>query len=110
MAVQLLNAATATGASASWAVRRVPRNHTVQATMGGTVVATAVTLDLEGSLDNSSWFQLANHVFTAAEITAEAAMFHAANKPTRYVRLNLTTLTGGTAPTVTGWYESEKDG
>lgn len=110
MAVKLLDAATATGVSSSWRQQRVPRNHTVQATMGGTVVATAVTLDLEGSSDDTNWFQLANHPFSAAEITATSAMFHVANKPVRYVRVNLTTLTGGTAPTITALYEGEKDG
>ena len=104
MAVLLLNAATATGAGSVHTVRTTPLRHTVAATMGGTVVATAVTVDLEGSLDNSTWFTLASHVFTAAEITAEAAMFHVVDRAVRYVRLNLITLTGGTAPTVTGKY------
>jgi hypothetical protein len=73
--------------------------------MGGTVVATAVTVDLEGSLDDTTWFQLARHAFSAAEITAESAMFHVVDKPVRYVRANLIALTGGTAPTVTVLYE-----
>lgn len=107
MAVILLNAATATGASPTWTVRMKPVKHTVQATMGGTVVATAVTVDLEGSLDNIDFFTLASHIFTAAEITAEAAMFHVIDKPVRFVRSNLTTLTGGTDPTVTVKYEAE---
>jgi alkylated DNA repair dioxygenase AlkB len=73
--------------------------------MGGTAVATSVTLDLEGSLDDSNWFTLASHVFTAGEITAEQAMFHVADKPVTFARLNLSTLGGGTDPTVTAWYE-----
>lgn len=109
MAVLLLNAATATGAGSVHIVRPRPSKHTVAATMGGTVVATAVTVDLEGSLDNSTWFSLDSHPFTAAEITAEAAMFHVVSRPVRYVRLNLVTLTGGTAPTVTGKYESGRN-
>ncbi len=107
MAILLLNAATSTGAGTSFSLLTVPAKHTVQATMGGTAVATAVTVDLEGSLDNSTWFTLASHVFTAAEITAEAAMFHVIDKPIRFARLNLTTLSGGTAPSVTGKYEAE---
>jgi len=106
MAVLLLNAATATGAGSVHTVRTRPAKHTVQCTMGGDVVATAVTVDLEGSLDNSSWFSLASHAFTAAEITATSAMFHIVDKSVRYIRLNLTTLTGGTNPTVTGKYEA----
>ena len=110
MAVLLLNAATATGAGSVFTVRTRPGKHTIQCAMGGDVVATAVTVDLEGSLDNSTWFSLASHAFTAAEITATSAMFHVVNKAVRYVRLNLTTLTGGTNPTVTGKYTTGRDG
>ena len=108
MAVLLLNAATATGAGPVITRRDLPSIHTVQATMGGTVVATAVVLDLEGSLDNSTWFSITSYTFDAADITAEAAMFHQANKPVRFIRLNLTTLTGGTAPTITAKYTGTK--
>lgn len=105
MAVKLLNAATATGASTTHVVRMKPRNHTVQFTITG--APTAVTMDLEGSLDDTTWISLASHIMTAAELTATAAMFHVVDKPVRYVRLNLTTLTAGTAPTVTALYEGE---
>ena len=105
MAILLLNAVTATGAGSSVAVRTIPAKHAVQATMGGTVVATAVTVDLEGSLDNTTWDALDSHAFSGAEITAEAAVWAVTDKPARYVRLNLTTLTGGTNPTVTAKYE-----
>ena len=105
MAHTLLSAATSTGAGSSQRVSMIPSQHTIQATMGGTLVATAVTVDLEGSLDDSTWFQLARHAFSAGEISAEAAMFHVNDKPVKYVRANLITLTGGTAPTVTVKYE-----
>jgi hypothetical protein len=101
MAAILLNAATATGAGNSVRMDRKPAKHTIAVTMGGTVVATAVTVAAEGSLDDSTWFALASHAFTAGEITAEQAMFHLANMPVKYIRANLTTLTGGTAPTIT---------
>ncbi len=104
MARVILDAATATGAGSTFKVFTIPDKHTVQATMGGTVVATAVTVDLEGSLDGTVWEALATHVFTAAQITAEAAIFHVVNAPIKYVRGNLITLTGGTAPTVTMKY------
>lgn len=105
MAVKLLNAVAATGAGTTHAVRMKPRNHTVQFTITG--APTAVTLDLEGSLDDSTWISLASHIMTAAELIATAAMFHVVDKPVRYVRLNLTTLTAGTTPTVTALYEGE---
>ena len=105
MAQTLLNAATATGAGATQKTPTIPTHHTVAATMGGTVVATAVTVSLEGSLDDTTWFTLAEHVFTAAEITAVSAMFHVADKPVKYVRANVITLTPGTDPTLTVLYE-----
>lgn len=101
MAKTLLDAATATGAGDSIVMHRKPSRHTIQATMGGTVVATAVTVDIEGSVDNITFFQLVSHAFSAGEITAEAAMFHMVDMPIKYIRANLATLTGGTAPTVT---------
>ncbi len=105
MAQTLLAAATTTGAGSTQKTFSIPTHHTVVATMGGTVVATAVTVDLEGSLDDVNWFQLARYAFIAADITAEAAMFHVADKPVKYVRGNLITLSGGTDPTVTILYE-----
>jgi hypothetical protein len=101
MAKTLLDAATTTGAGSRVRMNRKPSRHTIQATMGGTVVATAVTVDIEASLDDITYFQLVSHAFSAAEITAEGAMFHLADMPVKYLRANLTTLTGGTAPTVT---------
>ena len=105
MAHTLLAAAAATGAGSSQRASLIPSQHTVQATMGGSVVATAVTVDLEGSIDDATWFQLARHAFSAGDITAEGAMFHVNDKPVKYVRANLITLTGGTDPTVTVKYE-----
>ncbi len=104
MAIKLLNAVTATGVSQPTEVQPAKSWHTVQATMGGTVVATAVTIALEGSVDGITWFSLASHAFSGAEISAEQAMFHVADKTVPFIRLNLTALTGGTAPTVTAWY------
>ena len=103
MAFKFLDAATSTGASNSIPVRKIMQDHTVQATITG--APSAVTVDLEGSLDGDNWFQLGTHPFTAGELTAAQAMFHVVEKPVRYVRLNLTTLTGGTSPTVTALYE-----
>jgi hypothetical protein len=101
MAKVLLDAATATGSGERVRMNRKPSQHTLQATMGGTVVATAVTVDTEGSLDELTWFQIDQHVFSAGEITAEGAMWHITGTPVKFLRANLTTLTGGTAPTVT---------
>jgi len=105
MSVKLLAAATATGTSSTWTVNKTPRNHSVQITITG--APTAVTVDLEGSLDGSTWVSLASHVMSAAEITAAQALFHVVDKPTRRVRANLKVLTAGTSPTVTVIYTQE---
>ena len=52
-----------------------------------------------------TFFELASHAFSGAEITAQAAMFHVVDKPVRFVKVDLDTLTGGTSPTVTIHYE-----
>ena len=107
MALKLLDEVLVTGASSTWRIRRLVTEHVVQVTMGGDVVATAVTVDLEGSLDDSNWFTLISHPLSGAEIIAEGAMFHVNNKLVLFVRVNLTTLTGGTNPTVTVIYDGE---
>ena len=105
MAHTLLNAAAATGAGSTQKTFSIPAMHSVQVTMGGTVVATAVTVALEGSLDGTFWQAMATHALVSAEISAEGAIFHVVNSPIKYVRANLTVLTGGTAPTITVKYE-----
>jgi hypothetical protein len=104
-AITFLNAVEATGASSIKALPFLVTSHTVQATITG--APTAVTVDLEGSLDGTTFFALASHVFSAGELTAEGAMFHVVDKPVTYVRINLTTLTAGTEPTVTVKYDGD---
>jgi hypothetical protein len=104
-ALKLLDAVTATGASDSKKFNYLVQDHTVQATITG--APSAVTVDLEGSLDGVTFFSLESHVFTAGELTATGAMFHIIDKPVLFVNINLTTLTGGSAPTVTALYEGD---
>lgn len=106
MAVILLNTVTATGAGGSIICGQGISEHTVQATITG--APTAVTVALEGSLDATTWIELDSHVFSAGELTATKAMWHVVNKVVKHVRLNLTTLTGGTSPTVIGKWEGNK--
>lgn len=56
-----------------------------------------VSFKLQGSLDNVNWYDLA----TSATLTSDAQF--SVDKPAQYLRLNLLTLTTGTAPTVTGF-------
>ena len=108
MAVKLLDAVTSTGVSASFRINALVKSHTVQSTITG--APTAVTVDLEGSVDNVSFFQLASDPYQPGDLTAQGAMFHVADKPVKFIRVNLTALTGGTSPTVTAVYEGFERG
>ena len=103
MALRFLDAVTATGVSLSYRVSS--KDHTIQCTCTG--APTHVTVALEGSLDDATWYTLAEHDWVNEEIAAQTAMFHVTAKVVRYVRLNLSTLSGGTSPTVTALYEQD---
>ena len=105
MAVRLLNAVTSTGASGSWPLRMGVKEHTVQATFTGD--PTAVSIILEGSLDEQTWYQLAIHNTLGDDLVNQQTMFHVTSKLVNAVRINLSTLTGGSSPTVTALYEGE---
>jgi len=89
-----LNAVGSTGAGTATSFGGVltPRHTWTVKTTGS---PTAVTVNFEGSIDNVDWFTLDSSTATSSE------MRHVVNKPVLFVRCNLTTLTGGTSPTVT---------
>lgn len=89
-----LNAATSTGPGAVVDLGVVRSSHTLQTTVTGTPSGATVTL--EGSLAAAGpWATLATSTSTTGDVQT------ATGKAVRYVRANLTVLTGGTAPTVT---------
>lgn len=95
----LLNAATATGTSPYildlWPTRGgFPLHFTWTTVITGTPAT--VTINLEGSIDGTNWFQMDQSVAAGGEMRSVI------NKAVRWARLNMTTLTGGTSPTVTG--------
>ena len=104
----LLNAATATGVGTAKDFSRLIDKHALQVTTTGD--PTAVTVTLEGSLDGTNFFTVGTHAFVAADITADGAMFFDVDSPCLHVRVNLTVLTAGTAPTVTAIYEGLQTG
>lgn len=57
-------------------------------------------LSVEGSTNNSNYFSIGDTSETAEADCTASLMFHISGKLVRYVRPNLTTLTGGTSPTV----------
>ncbi len=87
-----------TGVTAAYDVTlESPDKHTLQFITTGTPAA--ATLRLEGSIDGVNWFDL-----SGSQSCVSSGMFHVVNKPILYVRVNLLTLVGGTAPTVTSTY------
>lgn len=96
--ITLLSAATATGTGDGVEVPNRSK-HSVQVTITGG--PTTVVVAFEGSLDGSTWAAYATHTMSAAELAASAAIFSVVNKPAGWVRANVTTLSGGTSPTVT---------
>ena len=87
------DAVTSTGACTSGRVSNIASRITYSVVVSG--APSAVTLNLEGSIDNISWFTLDTSTTTTSE------MRHIANRGVHYVRGNLVTLTGGSSPTVT---------
>ena len=91
--VVLLNAVSSTGAGTSYWLGFLPHAHTWQIDFTGT--ASTISVKLQGSIDNSNWFDLDTSTSTTASI-----MRHVVNKPINYIRANLVTFTNGTTMTV----------
>ena len=94
-------AQTATGAtsttlfSSTARVPGVPINHTAELIVTG--APATCTYRLQGTSDNTTWFDISASAITCTSTTVA----YEANKPAKNIRGNLVTLTGGTAPTVT---------
>jgi hypothetical protein len=80
---------TLTAAGTTSAVRAETNHHTLQVIVSGS--PSACTVRLEGSLDNSNFFDL-----SGTQTCTSNLMFHVDGKPVTYVRANLLTWTGGT--------------
>ena len=94
-------AQTAVGQTTGYAVASagaqagIPVNHTIELITTG--APSGCTYRLQGSSDGTTWFNI-----SAADITCTSStVSFEANKPAKYVRGNLLTLTAGTSPTVT---------
>lgn len=85
--------------ASSGALRSSVNFHTIHLVVTG--APAACTYRLQGSANGSVWFNI-----SAADITCTSSIttFEGTAKPTRYIRGNLLTLSGGTAPTVTMHY------
>ncbi len=90
-----LAAAAATGGGTPYDLGVCHGNFSMAVTVAGGPSGCGV--QLQGSLDGTNWYSLGS----ATSNTSGTAVATASNTPARYVRANLTTLTGGTSPTVT---------
>jgi len=102
--IKLLEDVSAVGAGNPHSKHKYISDTTYQVVGTGTL--TAVTVDIEGSIDGETYFQIGQHVLTAGQLTAKKAMFHIAGKPVKSWLANITTL-NGTNPviTVTGGFQ-----
>jgi hypothetical protein len=99
-ATPLMNAAgtsaalTAIAAGAAYDLRQMCRTFTFMKTtiQGGGFAALSITF--EGSLDGINWYTLGTDATTANGVT------FVMDKPSRYVRANVTAFTGGTSASV----------
>lgn len=90
--ILLLNGVEATGTSSAVYLAKTPITVDLYWTnTGGSV--TALTLDVEGSSDNSNYHQLVTYTLNASELTNKKAAFHIVDKLFDYIRLNITTIT-----------------
>lgn len=90
-------ALTATGNTQVFAVAQMPWVHTVQINVtGGPATCTA---KLQGSLDGVNFFDM-----NTAQTCTSGALFAVANLPVLFIRINLTTFSGGSSPTMTAFY------
>ncbi|MFJ1539298.1 hypothetical protein ACIODS_12215 [Micromonospora chalcea] len=91
-----LNAATSTGVGVARDYETSLRYHTIHVTVAGS--PNGANVSLEGSHDGQRWFLLG----AVGVGTGQTQAVRTVNEHfVRYVRANLTDLSGGTSPTVT---------
>jgi hypothetical protein len=87
-----LDAATAPGPGAELDLQRVEKDFTIAAWATGS--PSSVNLTLQGSHDGTNWVNLTSNVPLGGMTAAGGFLV-------RYVRANLTAITGGTSPAIT---------
>lgn len=95
----LLSAVTATGAGTAIDLGSLFSNFTVN--VKTTSAATACTVKLQGSINNTDWHDLGSVAMSGTELTALTAMFHVVDKPVSLIRGNMSVFTQAASETVT---------
>ena len=97
-----LNAATTVGPGTINDLETVSDDHTIiSSCTGGTPGPFSAVVALEGSHDGVTWAPLSAGVSFSTSNSGVSSTTPVRSALVRYVRANLTTLYGGTAPTVT---------
>jgi hypothetical protein len=97
-----LNAAPTVAVGTARDLEDLSGHHTMIVASTGSPSRTVVSL--EGSHDGSTWTQIA-----AVDFAGAGPAIATATDVVRHVRANLSTLTGGTSPTVTATIASEEE-
>lgn len=97
-----LTAATSTQAGTAKDLEDSVAVHTMIVTVTGS--PTSVSVNLEGSHDNVNWVNLTTYTSTSSGYVSFDSQVRV-----RYVRANLTAITGGSSPTITASIGSSLD-
>jgi hypothetical protein len=104
--ITLINKATTIGESDGVSITQSQEegqiNHSFQVIATGN--PTAVTIQIDGTLDGTNYSELLTHDLTSSEITAQIAIIHLINKTVPRIKAIINTLDGGTNPTVSVYY------
>lgn len=89
---QILTNATGTGAAKIFKCESAVDVHTLQIVTQNAM--SALTVDLEGSIDGVYFYQIGQKAFSGGELSAKNAILWVTGKFVEFVRVNITTYTG----------------
>lgn len=113
MSHKLLDSVTGDGVSSPLFLASPIDTHTVQVSWTGAGSISAMTIDLEGSLNNRGadtiqWLTLGSYALTATDLTNKNAMFHVDGKLVNSVRANIASITKVDPVAITVLYQPMK--
>jgi len=76
--------------------------HSFQVVTSGS--PTAVTIQIEGTINGNDYQCLFEHILTTAELTAGTALIHLINKTVPKIRVRIIKLDGGVSPLLSVYY------
>lgn len=98
MVVNKFEALTAVGVTPMATINQSGAALTVQFNLTGDPLSGVI--DIEGSLDGVNFVAIDSHTVSAPELAAFSGLYFIADKPVKYIRANVSTLTFTTAGSV----------